>query len=315
MKLSLLIHQYTLYKKSLGAKFRGPEYCLKSFCRYMGSDIDVSNISAEKVFKFLYGDKPVTLTWFSRHNTLFGFYQYALNRKYINISPLPAILPKRPASFVPYIYTRADLRQLFKTALTYQKRHSHVEPYMIYNILLVLYATGLRLNEALSLSVGDVDLIHAVIIVKETKFYKSRFVPFGAQLSSALNEYVSWRKTKGFPQNAAFPFFYGKDNKSVNMSTVQGIFLRIREKARIKRSDGARYQPRLHDLRHTFAVHRLINWYQKNANVQQLLPLLSVYLGHTHLAATSAYLTITNDVLKEASRRFEEYARKGYADG
>src|ERR1700722_4397167 len=315
MKLSTLIHQYILYKKSLGTKFRGPEYCLKSFCRYMGGDINVRNISAEKVSEFLYRGKPVTLTWFSRHNTLLGLYQYALNRRYVNTSPLPAILPKPPPSFIPYIYTRTDLRELFKAALTYQKRRSYVEPYMIYNILLVLYATGLRLNEALSLSVGDVDLIQAVIIVKETKFYKSRFVPCGHQPSTALNEYVNWRKTKGFPQNEASPFFYGKDNKPVNMSTVQDAFLRIRKKAGVKRLDGARYQPRLHDLRHTFAVHRLINWYQKNANVQQLLPLLSVYLGHTHLAATSVYLTITNDVLKNASRRFEKYARKGYADG
>lgn len=314
MKLSTLIHQYILYRKSLGTKFRAQEFCLKAFCRYMGDNTNVKNISAEKISEFLYRGKPVTLTWFARHSTLLGFYQYALNRGYVNTSPLPAILPKLPPPFIPYIYTRTDLRQLFKAALTYQKNRSYVEPYMIYNVLLLLYATGLRLGEALSLTMSDVDLVHTLIIVKETKFYKSRFVPFGNQLASALHEYVNWRKIKGFPQNETSPFFYGKNNKPLNMSTVQDAFLRIREKAGIKRSDGARYQPRLHDLRHTFAVHRLINWYQKNANVQQLLPLLSVYLGHTRLAATSVYLTITNDVLKSASRLFEEYVRKGHAD-
>jgi integrase len=74
--------------------------------------------------------------------------------------------------------------------------------------------------------------------------------------------------------------------------------------------DNARYQPRLHDLRHTFAVHRLMNWYQENDNVQQLLPTLSVYMGHTYLSATSVYLTMTKDLLQEAGRRFEKYARR-----
>lgn len=70
------------------------------------------------------------------------------------------------------------------------------------------------------------------------------------------------------------------------MSTVENAFVRIRQKAEIKRTDNARYQPRLHDLRHSFAVHRLMSWYQENADVQQLLPILSVYMGHTYLAAT-----------------------------
>ena len=89
---------------------------------------------------------------------------------------------------------------------------------------------------------------------------------------------------------------------------MRGIFQRIREKAKIKRNDNARYQPRIHDLRHTFAVNRLTAWYQENKNVQQLLPILSVYLGHTHLAHTTVYLTMTNDLLREAGKRFEKYA-------
>ena len=78
-----------------------------------------------------------------------------------------------------------------------------------------------------------------------------------------------------------------------------------------KRSDGAHYQPRLHDLRHTFAVHRLTSWYQQGMNVQKLVCQLSVYLGHAHLADTQAYLTMTPDLLQEASARFECYATTG----
>jgi integrase/recombinase XerD len=90
---------------------------------------------------------------------------------------------------------------------------------------------------------------------------------------------------------------------------MEKAFIRIRTKAGIQRSGRAKQQPCLHSFRHTFAVHRLTSWYQANADVQQLLPVLSTYMGHTYLAATSVYLTMTNDLLQEAGRRFEKYAR------
>lgn len=309
MKLKPLILNYIAYRRSIGEKFRTNGDYLKAFSRSVGDNINIEDISAEMVAEFLYGNSPVTSAWFIKHTALLGFYEYAISRGFIDCSPLPINLPKRPPAFVPYIYTRTELRQLFKTALIYQKNRSHVEPYMVSKLLLILYTTGLRLNEALSLTMGNVNLSQSFIMVEQTKFYKSRLVPFGSQLAKEINDYLTWRKKKGFPQEKNAPFFYGRDDKPLNQSTVENAFLRIRQKAGIKRIDNARYQPRLHDLRHTFAVHRLMQWYQENADVQQLLPILSVYMGHTYLAATSVYLTMTNDLLQEAGKRFENYAR------
>jgi integrase len=84
----------------------------------------------------------------------------------------------------------------------------------------------------------------------------------------------------------------------------------MRETARVRRTDGSRYQPRLHDLRHTFAVHRLTSWYRQGACVQKLLPQLSVYMGHVYLASTVVYLSMTPELLTEANNRFERYARQ-----
>ncbi len=309
MKLKPLILNYIAYRKSLGEKFHTNETYLKAFSRSMGDNINIEDISAEMAAEFLYGNSPVTSAWFIKHAALLGFYDYAISRGFISCSPLPINLPKRPPAFVPYIYTRAELCQLFKTALIYQKNRSHVEPHMVSKLLLILYTTGLRLNEALSLTIGNVNLAQSFIVVEQTKFYKSRLVPFGSQLASEIKDYLAWRKKKGFPQEKKSPFFYGRDDKPLNQSTVENIFLRIRQKAGIKRTDNARYQPRLHDLRHSFGVHRLMQWYQENADVQQLLPILSVYMGHTYLSATSVYLTMTNDLLQVAGKRFENYAR------
>ena len=89
---------------------------------------------------------------------------------------------------------------------------------------------------------------------------------------------------------------------------VQKVFQRLRQKAGICRHDGARYQPRLHDIRHTSAVHHLTAWYRDGADVQRLLPQLATYLGHIQLASTQRYLTMTPELLEHANRRFEHYA-------
>jgi site-specific recombinase XerD len=103
-------------------------------------------------------------------------------------------------------------------------------------------------------------------------------------------------------------FFLSKRGSAIHPDTLEDSFQRLREHAQVRRSDGARYQPRLHDLRHAFAVHRLTEWYRQGADVQRLIHHLSVYLGHTHLASTQVYLTMTPELLQQAGTRFERYA-------
>jgi integrase/recombinase XerD len=207
MKLKAVVCNYAAYRRAMGEKFRTNECILNAFCKCMGTDIDIEGVSAEKVAEFLYGNGPVTSSWFCKHTALVGFYEYTISRGYINSSPLPMVLPKRPPKFVPYIYTREELRQLLQASLTFQKRRTHIEPYMVNKILLVLYGTGLRISEALSLTMADVDLHQAIIIVRQTKFFKSRLVPFGNQLAEVIKEYIGWREQKGFPQVENAPFF------------------------------------------------------------------------------------------------------------
>jgi site-specific recombinase XerD len=101
----------------------------------------------------------------------------------------------------------------------------------------------------------------------------------------------------------------GRNGEAVLQCTLHNSFKRLRECAGVRRSDSSRYQPRLHDLRHAFAVHRLTAWYREGANVQRLVYHLSVYLGHAHLADTQVYLTMTPELLQQANARFERYAR------
>jgi site-specific recombinase XerD len=256
---------------------------------------------------FLAGAGPRTRTWHIKLSVLRCFYRYAVSRGHVAAAPLPAVVPKRPPRFVPYVYSREDLGRLLGATSLLQRRACSIEPLTMRTVVLLLYATGLRLGEMIRLDRADVDLSGRVLTVRQTKFFKSRLVPFGPQLSPALIRYAEAAHPGGMAGPGPLPFFTTRAGRRLEEATVQKWFRRLREHAGVRRSDGARYQPRLHDLRHSFAVHRLTQWYQQGADVQKLLPQLSVYLGHACLADTAVYLSMTPELLHEASRRFERY--------
>jgi len=177
-------------------------------------------------------------------------------------------------------------------------------------ILLLLYGAGLRSSEALNLTITDVDLANALITIRDTKFFKSRLVPISRSLTRALNDYTRWRTRTHPATDGNSRFFVDRHGAAVSMNRLEKEFGRLRKHAGLRRSGGGRFHPRLHDLRHTFAVNRLTAWYRQGADVQRLVHHLSVYLGHVSLASTQVYLTMTTELLQEASRRFERYARK-----
>ncbi|MBU0661814.1 tyrosine-type recombinase/integrase, partial [Patescibacteria group bacterium] len=136
-------------------------------------------------------------------------------------------------------------------------------------------------------------------------------VPIGTALCEALRAYRKARDDLPMPADAHSAFFASRTGAAISLTRLERIFVRLREHAGVRRPSGARWQPRLHDLRHAFAVHRLVAWYREGADVQACLPLLSTYLGHINIAGTQAYLTMTPELLAEASKRFERYAAVG----
>jgi len=312
MKLCQLTDQYVRYRRSLGEKFKTNETCLRAFCSAIGPETPIRSVTEKMAHQFLYGKSGmVTTGWFVKHTALLGLYQYAISRNYVTAIPLPKTLPKRPQGLIPYIYSARELKLLFDGALAYQKNKSHIEPYVVRAVLILTYTLGLRVHETLSIILSDIDLENQVITIQQSKFYKSRLVPFNHKIKKHLKKFLQWRKDHQQSQHADACLFMNQHGNPLNDSSLRHIFKRIRGNIGIKRTDGACFQPRLHDLRHTFAVNRLLSWYRENKDVQQLLPLLSVYMGHTHLAHTSVYLSMTDDLLREANARFEKYAKPG----
>jgi integrase/recombinase XerD len=311
MNLQLLIEQYITHRRSLGEAQGSNGRALRAFGRAIGAGADIADVRGQQVDAFLAGTGPITLNWHIKHSTLRAFYHYAVSRGYVATAPLPAVIPKRPPPFAPYIFSHEDLRRLLRAADSDPRRQTCLEPITMRTILLLLYGAGLRVREAVDLNRAHIDLDGSLLTVHQSKFGKTRLIPLGPQLGSVLARYA----TRPRPSPGDAPFFTTRTGARVKAETLQHNYRLLCERAAVCRADGARYQPRLHDLRHTFAVHRLTSWYRQGADVQRLLPQLSVYLGHVHIRATQVYLSMTPELLQEANLRFERYAGKEAVDG
>jgi site-specific recombinase XerD len=306
MKLQQAIDQYVSHKRSLGMQCQTMARMLRAFCKAIG-DVEVDQARAEAVRAFIYGSGPVTTNLHHKLQTLRSFYSYLLRRGYVTRSPLPTQVPKEPERLIPYIYSREELQRLLSAA-NKERPACKLEPATMRALLLLLYGAGLRISEALRLTLADCDLEQSLLTIRETKFYKSRLVPLGPDLSQALKLYLAARARRRHPAPAEAFLLLTRHSLPVSVQLAEDSFKRICRKVGVRRIDGSRFKPRLHDLRHAFAVHRLTACYREGGDVQRLLLQLSTYLGHVDLDSTQRYLTLTPELLGQASQRFEQYA-------
>ena len=157
MNLQQLIEQYVTFRQTLGERFKTNAVILRAFGRTLGCQVDVAAVKVEQVNAFLAGTGSITRTWHEKHNALLGFYRYAVSRGYATTMPLPVFVPKRPGPFVPYIYSPQDLRRLLDAADCLGHRFN-IESITMRTTVLLLYAAGLRVREAIGLNRPDVDL-------------------------------------------------------------------------------------------------------------------------------------------------------------
>lgn len=315
MKLQQAVAQYVAHKRSLGMQCKTIARILRAFCKAIG-DVNLDKVREEVVNAFIYGSGPVTSNLHRKLCVLRGLYQYLLRRGYVTSSPLPTQVPKEPERLVPYIYSQEELVRVLRLADKQHHCYQHcnkLEPHTMRALILLLYGAGLRLSEALRLTLADVDLQQQILTIRDTKFYKTRLVPLGPDLTEALRAYLAARREQGHPAPPEAFLLLTRHSLPVSVQLAEGNFNRLCRQAAVRRRDGSRFAPRLHDLRHSFAVHRLTACYREGGNVQQLILRLSTYLGHVDLNSTQRYLTLTPELLSQASNRFEQFAAPGGA--
>ena len=307
------IDDYVAWRRDHGARFLTSAHVLYRFCKRVPYHMDCDAVTERDVGAFLAGNGPLTRYRANKYGALAGFYRYAISRGYATRSPLPPAdeEPRAPSSAPSHIYSRDELERLFEAIDTSRGHASRLDGDTFRTLLLLLYGAALRTSEALHLSMGDVDLADAVLTVRNTKFFKSRLVPVAPRLAEALRAYAERRSERPLPDGMESTFLASRDGTAVRKHNVDDAFAKLLKAAGIVGKDDGRRAPCLHALRHTAAVHRLTSWYRTGADVQRLLPALSTYLGHANLSGTSVYLSMTPELLHEASVRFDRYVNGG----
>ena len=309
MTLRDAIDAYVAWRRDHGAKFESGEYLLRLFSRHVGDNADCGSVAGEDVLEFLAGNRPLTAYRNNKYVTLSGFYRYAISRGLAARSPLPAPEdePRRACATPPHVYSRNELFRLFGAIDTSRRRAVQFDADTMRTLLLLLYGAGLRFGEAQRLTLEDADLTDAVLTIRDTKFFKTRLVPVGPQLVDALRTYVAGRVERPLPQRGASTLLANLDGTPLAKMTVRLAFSKLLKDAGIGQDRNGRRRPCLHSFRHAAAVHRVESWYRQGEDVQRLLPALATWLGHADLSGTQVYLTMTPELLQEASLRFDSY--------
>lgn len=308
MNTSDLIMAYLAARRAQGVQIRSGARALRQFARETGNR-PLHEVTPQVVATFLRGHGALSAAWTAKFRLLAGLYRFALARGYVATSPLPELKPKLPPPQTPYVYSYDELQRLLNATTTVSSPLSRLQAMTYRTLLLMLYGAGLRISEAIELTVADVNFAERVLTVRNTKFYKTRLVPIGPQLASSLVTYYDRRSTLPMPKGQDSAFLCSRSGACLTYPHVVTLFQRIRSAAGIACPPGELRPPRLHDLRHTAAVHRILAWYRSGKNVQQLLPHLATYLGHVSIASTQRYLQMTPELLQEASHRFAAYAQ------
>jgi integrase len=216
------------------------------------------------------------------------------------------LLPFRPKRARPYLYSKEDIQRLLSAALEMPCRYTHckLRSWTYYCLFGLLSASGLRLGEARNLKLSDIDFDAAVLTIRGTKFGKSRLVPMHASTSTVLQDYLKRRRQHCAAQAASHYLFTSQMGNRLDVGDIHRTFYALSRQIGLRGATDS-HGPRLHDMRHVFATNTLVRWYEAEQDPERLLPILSTYLGHVHVADTQWYLSGSPELMKEAMRRLE----------
>ncbi len=226
----------------------------------------------------------------------------------------PSIPPRRPDPRPqkevakqwrkPHIYSPADVRRMLDIARAYPSPRAPLRPLSIYTMLLLAYCAGLRRGELARLDLGDVDLQGGTITVRQTKFFKTRILPLPDSVMAELRAYIDARRRAGASQDPRSGLFWHEQRSArYTKQAIAWLLVDVIRRVGLKPPQG-RTGPRLHDLRHSMVVNRILEWYRTGSNPQDRLPFLATYLGHRDVNSTLVYITVTQDLLHHANERF-----------
>ncbi len=291
--------------RSLGYKMEHHRLYLNHFALFMKNK-RATTITSDLALEWAMLPKEVEpYTWVFRLAVIRSFSKYRLAKDKCTEIPSTKLLPIRYRRRHPHIYKMSEVQKLLMAAKSPSNSFWGLDNFTLYCVLGLAAATGLRRSELLKLNRDDVDLKNRFLTIKMTKFRKSRLVPLHLTVAKMLQQYDRHRQSQTNVNTDAF--FVTKRGFRITTPTINFGFLRASEKAGLRRS-GESFGPRLHDLRHTFAVNTLIRWLHEADEIDKKIPALSTYLGHVDPKSTHWYFSCAPELMRVARVRMEKAA-------
>jgi integrase/recombinase XerD len=298
--LRKVAEDYLAIRRALGFKLKDPGRLVIQFVDYL-EDVRATVITTERALAWL--QLRTTASPFRQRQRLAAIREFARYVQSIDPQtevPSKALLPIRLQRRAPYLYSEDEVAQLMAAARSIE---TPLHAATFETLIGLLAVTGMRLSEALGLDRPDVDLTSQLIVIRCGKFNKPRQVPIQLSTAKALDAYCQLRD-RLCPRPKCASFFVSSRRGRLSQSRVHAAFARLRDQTGLGTTHGSR-PPRLHDLRHTFVLHTLLNWYQAGIDVQAQLQLLSTYLGHVDPKSTYWYFQAAPELLTLAAERLE----------
>lgn len=217
--------------------------------------------------------------------------------------PEPVRMLSSSEAHCPHIFAESELQALLSAASTLKPAES-LRPKTYRTLLALLYATGIRIGEALALNIDSFNREQKTLHIEAGKFRKARFVPLHPSASREMEHYIQMRLSTG-PRTPDSPLFINLRFRRLHHCMVNHVFRQLLKALGIAHSRLT--GPSIHDLRHTFAVHRLLGWYRDGKDINTRLPWLSTYMGHVDVASTQVYLRATAELIEMVAGRFHKH--------
>lgn len=299
-RLRTALERYVGMRQGLGYKYHGPARRLSDFVTFMearGAETITTALAMKWVT--LIGRQP---SWSIRLTDVRCFAQHLAHfDPMTEVPPQDAVPPARRAK--PYIYTDAEITALLAAALSLPPANA-LRRWTYHCLFGLIAVAGLRHSEALDLRRDDVDLDQGILTIRETKFGKSRLVPLHATTVAVLSDYAARRDAHLVAPRSPY-FFVAEQGGRLLHQYVHRVFWQLSRQIGL-RQRAQRNGPRIHDLRHRFAVQALINWYRAGEDVERELPVLSTFLGHANVRDTYWYLSAAPELMTHAARLLDE---------
>ena len=293
------VADYLTIRRALGYKLVEHERLLNDFASFF-EQVSASTITTELALRWASRTRGSEGWKAARLSVIRGFAGYLRTIDPATEIPPTGILLHRKRYAIPYLYSDHEIERLLSeaAALTPPLRAA-----TFYTLIGLLAVAGMRIGEALRLDRADVDLDAGVLTIRLAKLGKSRQLPLHPSTVQALARY-DCQRDELCPTPNAPSFFISTRGGRLDKSGVQKVFRGLRRRAGLERPRGLS-KPRLHDLRHSFAVRSVIDWHRTGADVQARLLWLSTYMGHVEPSDTYRYLTAAPELLALAATRLE----------